>query len=288
MLPEPPSAIALIDAMTLLLGPDAVPEEPERRTNPVAPRADSGPLYRGVSPPEMADILRTGRIVGRGNYFSGDPREHLVFFGEDGPDAVSDQSLDVVRTAQSEPAFVARSRALAELERDLEERNRRHELPPLWRPDPAGDALRREDARLASQRRRLQEALYDRADALRARYDRLYGGVYGFVVALEGVPGGVRYTGADSWHQGTEVGLPRDPRRERQVHHCRLPGARPRGQHAAPEAGGAHGARRARAVAAGAAAARDPVRPAPRAMGALRAAGKGRVYGARTVAVPAG
>jgi len=204
MPPEPRSATDLAEAMALLC-------DPPRRTNPVEPRADTGPLYRGVSPPEMIDILRTGRIVGRGNYFSGDPREHLVFFGEGGTDAVSDQGLDALRTAQSEPAFVSKSRDLAALERDLEERNRRRVPPPLYRRDPEGDAMRREDDRLAARRRRLQKTLYDRAAALSARYERLYDGVRGFVVALEGVPGGVRYTGADSWHQGPEVGLERDP-----------------------------------------------------------------------------
>lgn len=211
MPPEPRSATDLAEAMALLRGRPSMAPGPARRPNPVERREDTGTLYRGVSPPEMVDILRTGRIVGRGNYFSGDPRDHLVFFGENGADEVSGSAIDHLRMAQSETGFVAKSRALAALEEDLEERSRRREPPPFDELDPGGDAMRREDDRLAGRRRRLQKALYDRSAALVERHERLYGGVHGFVVVLDGVPGGTRYTGAESWHHGPEVGFERDP-----------------------------------------------------------------------------
>lgn len=63
------------------------------------PMVEPKTLYRSVSLPELADIVRTGEIRGKGNRFNGfDPR-HYVFFGDKIDDSLIWQGEETERQA---------------------------------------------------------------------------------------------------------------------------------------------------------------------------------------------
>ena len=183
-------------------------------------------LYRSVSPEELAAILATGRITGRGNTFSGDVRD-MVFFGETSVEDVLDQGEDTMRAASTDPKHAATRARMQALDDEANEAHLAlkafyarhgidpHDYSPWEHPKAVRDAVERLERAIKS-----ASAAYDKvqrpwlrkveaeAKKLRERDRKRYGAT-SFVVELRNIPYGVRFTDADSYHQTAEVGFDR-------------------------------------------------------------------------------
>lgn len=183
-------------------------------------------LFRSVSAEELADIFATGRIVGRGNTFSGDSRDY-VFFGETSVEDVMDQGEDLQRAVSTDPKHYATRDRLREIDGELRAtRAERSEIlrrrgldvrdPDVWslsKPERRRvEELDREVRKLEDAYHRVQSPWLRKVDAeakrLRVLNRKRYGAT-SFVIELHNVPGGVRFTAPDSYHQTAEVGFAR-------------------------------------------------------------------------------
>ena len=183
-----------------------------RHANPVYPRTTTAPLYRSISPLELIEILKSGRIVGRGNTFSGDDRD-LVFFADADTD-LKYQGEDMARSIYSDPAVAKKFDALHTEERALEaERRRINPRDQMWLPAAAQkalDTIRRAQDRNTRSLRALQKSLDAKGRKRRDMFLDKYG-VTSFIVELHDAPGGIVYDGGDTRHLGTEIGFERVP-----------------------------------------------------------------------------
>ncbi len=135
-------------------------------------------MWRSVSPDEMAHIIATGRITGRGNAFARDDRDY-VFFGIDGPAEVMHHGEDTERQVSTRHEWLARlSAARAD--------------KSSWAVDNVFWAIEAE------------------AKRERAEYRRRYGAT-SFVLELSDVPGGTWFHGGESRDGRDEVGFARRP-----------------------------------------------------------------------------
>jgi hypothetical protein len=180
----------------------------QRHKNPALPRDSTSVLYRGISPQEMLDVLRSGRIVGRGNAFSGDSRSTLVFFAEADPSALAHQGDDSVRAVQSDPKFVAAFDAIHAARDPLE--RRMHALDyDDWSSAKERMRLRAALRPLDARFKRLQDKMFAEAHKRKTVFAEKHDGITSFVLELHDVPGGTRFTAPDSFHDGDEVGFDR-------------------------------------------------------------------------------
>jgi hypothetical protein len=187
------------------------------RRNPITPRDTTGPIFRSVSPEEMIDIVRTGRITGRGNAFSGDQRVDMVFFGTKNAKDVMHNGEDTLRQVSSSPAFQDKFRAL---DTDLEKIESEREYFAGHMSDFGYSVPRAQDKRFSAWRKlqdrhykahkKVQDAMYATVTKLRDQHRRKFGAT-SFTIELRDVPGGVLYTSPDSSHQTDEVGFKRKP-----------------------------------------------------------------------------
>jgi len=178
------------------------------RTNPRTSRTTTESLYRGVSPGEYADIIRSGRITGRGNLFSGDPRCSFVFFGREQfvgmRDVVRSQGEDVTRYVGSLPEIVSLAGEVGRLEAEL------------WRVDKQATAFwyKGETAEVREKQKEYRKAvrLLDttfRQLEVAHKVARRRAGLTSLVLRLDGVRGGTLFTEGDSFHATDEVGFKR-------------------------------------------------------------------------------
>ncbi len=183
-------------------------------------------LFRSVSADELADIFTTGRIVGRGNTFAGDDRDY-VFFGETSVEDVMDQGEDLQRSVSTEPKYNETRARMREIDGDLRAaRSERSEIlrrrgldvrdPDLWSLSKTDrrmvEELERDARKLEGAYHRVQSSwlrkVESEAKKLRVLNRKMYGAT-SFVIELRNVPGGVRFTAPDSYHQTAEVGFSR-------------------------------------------------------------------------------
>jgi hypothetical protein len=165
----------------------------------------------------MLDIVRTGRIVGRGNFFSGDRRDHLVFFGNTSVEDVSHSGEDTLRAVYSSPAFLAEWAQIHEETRRLDREWKRFSgmLSDYGYDVPKGqrvefNRVRKARESLLKKESKLRDKMYAAAKALKAKNRKKFGAT-SFTLELEGAPGGIAFTGEDSAHGRDEVGFLRDP-----------------------------------------------------------------------------
>lgn len=140
-------------------------------------------LYRAVSPWELADILKTGAVVGKGAYFSGDLRRTAgrVWFGNT-LKGVAHHGTDWRRYLESTDTFRRAFRV-------------KEAIYKYSRESYSTDA-RIKAERLFGQ---FQDALFGRLGKMMTKLLQLQKKQpAGYVIQVEGVPGGTRYTGADS------------------------------------------------------------------------------------------
>lgn len=196
------------------------------RPNPIKKVDVSPVLYRSVSPGELADIFATGRIVGRGNVFSGDARD-MVFFGTESVEDVADQSEDFSRAAFGDPKHAetrARLRAIDESERKARAAFKKFAKSvgsDEWHFDPwehpkeireRGIALKKEISKAEDAYRKVQapwlKKCASEATKATAQNRKKYGAT-SFVIELRNVPGGTRFSTPHSAHRSDEVGFDR-------------------------------------------------------------------------------
>lgn len=175
------------------------------KKNPVEPRTEETPLFRSVSPWEMAEILRTGMIEGRSGWFSGDPRREKfrVWFGEKLND-VPHNGEDWDRYIQSSDPFKTLSEQawrLEEIARAAQRQRQKFEAygPKAKLRDAAEDLA-------AKLREKLHDAIMKTSAALAKQRDAMRATSY--VIEMDFLmPGGTRYTEKDSLSIGPEVGF---------------------------------------------------------------------------------
>lgn len=131
-------------------------------------------MWRSVSPDEMVDILKSGRITGRGNTFAYDDRD-FVFFGTEGELAVRHHGEDTGRQVATRPEWRRRLKEARDADENVSF--------VFW-------------------------AIDDEAAKEREEYRRRYGAT-SFVLELTDVPGGTLFRGGESKDGRDEVGFPR-------------------------------------------------------------------------------
>jgi len=184
------------------------PGEVSTLANP-SERRTKEPLFRSVSPAEYADILASGRVVGRRNWFSGDRRD-MVFFGQ-ALDGVLGQGEDVSRYVASIPEvreeLEAKEVLFREYHRLNDERREKYGVKGFHWGVPAAfeRRVRQAEERAFKAQKKVFGDMDRRIKQVREqnRRDR----ATSYVLEMHGLPGGTLFTGDESFHTGPEVGF---------------------------------------------------------------------------------
>lgn len=192
-------------------GSEGADRERGKRRNPVTQRTTLEALYRSVSPGEYRDILLTGRIIGRGGWFSGDER-NLIFFAPD-MDSVIGQGEDIQRYVTSLPDIRAKLEKKEEFYNVyldlLGERDRLYGDDGFYNRMP--DAMRRRIDEASKRFFKEQKKVFAEVDrmAKQVKEQNRRDGATSYILEFQGLADGTLHTGTESYHWGPEVGFER-------------------------------------------------------------------------------
>lgn len=179
------------------------------RLNPIEPLPNQNSIYRSVSPWELVDFQQTGIVTGRGNWFSGDPRTNLVFFGESLKEVVhhgEDWRRYLESSQEFQEALILKTKFF-DLATDLREAAKKQ---PRWtKPFYVRYDLASKCENLGG---KFQDLVFEKMgrilDKWSAERKRLK--YTSYILEFTNVPDGTRYTGRESLTKPSEVSFPRN------------------------------------------------------------------------------